>query len=111
MLLMYVVLQSPILASLPNVISSEDILALQKKQQQTVRPVVLVGNHEILSKLLLNTSFVSSERSTLSVDASGRPKPFVCHHPGCDKCYYKSSHLKAHYRTHTGKSDNITLKC
>lgn len=101
-----VVLQSPILASLPTVISSsEDLLALQRtqqQQQQTVGPVFLLGNHEILAKLL-NTTFVPGDSSALSVDSSKRPKPFVCRHPGCDKCYYKSSHLKAHYRTHTGK--------
>jgi len=57
---------------------------------------------------LLSTSIVPPEKDTVSmatspiVDCNGRPKPFVCHYPGCDKSYYKSSHLKAHYRTHTG---------
>ena len=57
---------------------------------------------------LLGTSLVPPEVDTVTslanpnVDFNGRPKPFVCHYPGCDKCYYKSSHLKAHYRTHTG---------
>ena len=93
------------MANLSAIISSENLLqtvALQKTdQQQTVGPVFVLGNHEILSKLL-STSFVPDEGNT-AVDSSERSKPFQCPHPGCDKCYYKSSHLKAHYRTHTGR--------
>lgn len=32
-----------------------------------------------------------------------RTKNYVCIHPGCTKRYYKSSHLKAHIRLHTGE--------
>lgn len=38
-----------------------------------------------------------------TTEEENRPKPFVCDHPGCGKMYYKSSHLKAHVRTHTGE--------
>uniref|UniRef100_A0A1I8GCT7 C2H2-type domain-containing protein n=2 Tax=Macrostomum lignano TaxID=282301 RepID=A0A1I8GCT7_9PLAT len=35
--------------------------------------------------------------------ARRRQKPHVCEHPDCGKSYYKSSHLKVHYRNHTGE--------
>ena len=43
------------------------------------------------------------QRAERQTEEENRPKPFGCQHAGCGKMYYKSSHLKAHVRTHTGE--------
>ncbi|XP_012538608.1 Krueppel-like factor 3 [Monomorium pharaonis] len=41
--------------------------------------------------------------TTTSMGAAERRRVYECEHPGCGKNYFKSSHLKAHTRTHTGE--------
>jgi len=46
-----------------------------------------------------NTTTTTDKKSL----TSDRKKNYACVYIGCQKSYYKSSHLKAHIRLHTGK--------
>ena len=56
--------------------------------------------------MISSSTGATSNRSSPEVgngDSLRKRKVHRCDFPGCDKVYTKSSHLKAHKRTHTGE--------
>lgn len=67
--------------------------------QQTV---VTLGNTKLLPLAPAPVFVPSGQSSTTQLDFSRR-RNYICNFSGCRKTYFKSSHLKAHLRTHTGE--------
>lgn len=70
--------------------------------------VVTVGNTKLLPLAPAPIYLPSGQNATMQSEFSRR-RNYVCSFPGCRKTYFKSSHLKAHLRTHTGKEESGLL--
>ncbi|XP_008284539.1 Krueppel-like factor 11 [Stegastes partitus] len=64
--------------------------------------VMTLGNTKLLPLAPAPVYVPAGPRGTTKMDFSRR-RNYVCNFPGCRKTYFKSSHLKAHLRTHTGE--------
>ncbi|XP_036398065.1 Krueppel-like factor 11b isoform X2 [Megalops cyprinoides] len=69
---------------------------------QGPQTVMTVGNTKLLPLAPAPVYLPPGQNSISHMDFSRR-RNYVCNFPGCRKTYFKSSHLKAHLRTHTGE--------
>nr|XP_055028184.1 Krueppel-like factor 11b isoform X1 [Misgurnus anguillicaudatus] len=69
---------------------------------QCPQTVMTLGNTKLLPLAPAPVYVPSGQSIAMQVDFSRR-RNYVCNFSGCRKTYFKSSHLKAHLRTHTGE--------
>ncbi|KAM9235201.1 Krueppel-like factor 10 [Leptosomus discolor] len=70
---------------------------------QSTKAPIISPNGTRLSPIAPAPGFVPSAAKTTPPADSSRIRSHICSYPGCGKTYFKSSHLKAHIRTHTGE--------
>ncbi|KAM9840325.1 Krueppel-like factor 11, partial [Aulostomus maculatus] len=70
---------------------------------QGPQTVMTLGNTKLLPLAPAPVYMPSGASGGASQVDFSRRRNYVCNFPGCKKTYFKSSHLKAHLRTHTGE--------
>ncbi|XP_029284246.1 Krueppel-like factor 11a [Cottoperca gobio] len=70
---------------------------------QGPQTVMTLGNTKLLPLAPAPVYMPTGACGGVSQADFSRRRNYVCNFPGCKKTYFKSSHLKAHLRTHTGE--------
>ncbi|XP_041831479.1 Krueppel-like factor 11a isoform X2 [Melanotaenia boesemani] len=70
---------------------------------QGPQTVMTLGNTKLLPLAPAPVYMPSGVNGGATQADFSRRRNYVCNFPGCKKTYFKSSHLKAHLRTHTGE--------
>lgn len=78
---------------------------------QGPQTVVTLGNTKLLPLAPAPVYMPSGSAAGASQADFSRRRNYVCNFPGCKKTYFKSSHLKAHLRTHTGRGGAPCAMC
>uniref|UniRef100_A0A8V5GLU6 Uncharacterized protein n=1 Tax=Melopsittacus undulatus TaxID=13146 RepID=A0A8V5GLU6_MELUD len=77
---------------------------------QSPKAPIISPNGTRLSPIAPAPGFVPSAAKATPPADSSRIRSHICSYPGCGKTYFKSSHLKAHVRTHTGENAEKLLQ-
>lgn len=92
----------PVVFMGPQVPKGAVMFVVPQTVLQNAKAPVMSPNGTRLSPIAPAPGFVPAvTKISPSID-SLRVRSHVCNYPGCGKTYFKSSHLKAHVRTHTG---------
>jgi len=63
----------------------------------------VLGSRKVRRVACTCPNCVNGVNSMKNPDGTPKKKQHVCHYPGCNKVYGKTSHLRAHLRWHTGE--------
>ncbi|KAL7045601.1 hypothetical protein ACKWTF_002272 [Chironomus riparius] len=89
----------------PKVASQNIFFTTQPSNNITTTRILLLPSSNVSSTMITTPSTQPSKSLNLCIQqpAQERRRIFECSYPNCGKNYFKSSHLKAHTRSHTGE--------